>query len=101
MTSGKPIENAFIESCSARLRDERLNVHQFESLAATQARIQTWRVDYNQPRPYTSLGHLTPNEFAEQRREDWTVESAARQSQPSYYGPNVTGPEQSLFPVSA
>jgi transposase InsO family protein len=26
-------------------------------------------IDYNQPRPHGSLGHLTPNEFAEQRQE--------------------------------
>jgi putative transposase len=65
---GKPAENAFIEAFNGRLRDECLNVHQFTSLADAQARIETWRVDYNQLRPHSSLGHLTPDEFVEQRQ---------------------------------
>ena len=62
---GKPVENAFIESFNGRLRDECLNVRQFASIADAQAKIQAWRVDYNQRRPHGSLGHLTPSEFAQ------------------------------------
>ena len=47
---GKPVENAFIESFNGRLRDECLNVHQFQSLADAKATIEAWRVDYNQRR---------------------------------------------------
>jgi putative transposase len=65
---GKPVENAFIESFNGRLRDECLNVHQFTSLAAAQLIIEMWRVDYNQHRPHSSLGHLTPEEFVAQRQ---------------------------------
>ena len=65
---GKPVENAFIESFNGRLRDECLNVHQFTSLAEAQAIIEAWRMDYNQRRPHSSLGHLTPNEFIAQRQ---------------------------------
>ena len=79
---GKPVENAFIESFNGRLRDECLNVHQFQSLADAKATIEAWRVDYNQRRPHSSLGHLTPNEFAKQRQEDRTVEDAPLQLQP-------------------
>ncbi len=32
-------------------------------------RIEIWRQDYNQHRPHSSLGHLTPNEFAMQGQE--------------------------------
>jgi putative transposase len=60
---GKPVENAFIEAFNGRLRDECLNVHQFASLADAKAKIETWRLDYNQRRPHSSLGDLTPNEF--------------------------------------
>lgn len=70
------MENAFIESFNGRLRDECLNVHQFASLAEAQALIEAWRVDYNQRRPYSSLGHLTPNEFVAQRQGQPTVEEA-------------------------
>jgi putative transposase len=65
---GKPVENAFIEAFNGRLRDECLNVHQLASMADAQSKIEAWRIDYNQRRPHGSLGHLTPNEFAEQRR---------------------------------
>lgn len=65
---GKPVENAFIEAFNGRLRDECLNVHQFASIAHAQAIIEAWRLDYNQRRPHSSLGHLTPNEFAVQRQ---------------------------------
>ncbi len=74
---GKPVENAFIESFNGRLRDECLNVHQFASIADAQAKIEAWRIDYNQRRPHGSLGHLTPNEFAEQRQATRTVEEGA------------------------
>ena len=79
---GKPVENAFIESFNGRLRDECLHVHQFESLADAQVKIEAWRVDYNQRRPHSSLGHLTPNEFVRQRQEERTVEDAPLQLQP-------------------
>ena len=71
---GKPVENAFIESFTGRLRDECVNVHQFTSLAEAQAIIQAWRVDYNTRRPHGSLGHLTPSEFMTQRQEERTAE---------------------------
>lgn len=74
---GKPVENAFIESFNGRLRDECLNVHQFTSIADAQAKIEAWRLDYNQRRPHSSLGHLTPNEYARQRQESWTAEVAS------------------------
>jgi putative transposase len=65
---GKPVENAFIESFNGRLRDECLNVHQFTSMAEAQHIIEAWRLDYNQRRPHSLLGHLTPNESVEQRQ---------------------------------
>jgi transposase InsO family protein len=54
---GKPVEDAFIESFHGRLRDDCLNVHQFASIEDAQARIEAWRVDYNQRRPHGSIGH--------------------------------------------
>jgi putative transposase len=51
-----------------------LNVHQFTSLAETQTLIEAWRLDDNQRRPHSSLGHLTPNEFMAQRQALQTVE---------------------------
>jgi putative transposase len=72
---GKPVENAFIESFNGRLRDECLNVHQFTSMTEAQHIIEAWRLDYNQRRPHSSLGHLTPNEFVAQRQALQTAEA--------------------------
>jgi putative transposase len=34
------------------------------SLADAKTKIETWRRQYNESRPHTSLGWLTPQEFA-------------------------------------
>jgi putative transposase len=63
---GKPTDNGHIESFNGRLRDECLNVNQFLSLEDATEKIESWRLDYNDRRPHSSLGHLTPSEFAKQ-----------------------------------
>jgi putative transposase len=73
---GKPVEHAFIESCNGRLRDECLNVHQFTSIDDAKAKIEAWRLDDNQRRPHSSLGHLTPNEHAASRQDRRAAEAA-------------------------
>ena len=73
---GKPMENGHIESFNGRLRDECLNVMQFMSLEDARAKIEAWRVDYNQRRPHSSLGHLTPSEFVRSRQENRARKSA-------------------------
>ena len=69
-SAGKPVENAFIESFNGRLRDECLNVHQLTSLEDLKLKIDS--VAHRlQPAPaaYSSLGHLTPNAYAQQRQK--------------------------------
>ena len=61
---GKPTDNAFVESFNGRFRDECLNAHWFLSLADARGKIEAWRRHYNESRPHTSLGWLTPAEFA-------------------------------------
>jgi len=61
---GKPTDNAFVESFNGRLRDECLNTHWFLSLEDARTKIEAWRRDYNESRPHTSLGWLTPIEYA-------------------------------------
>lgn len=63
---GKPTDNAYIEAFNARLRAECLNVSWFLSMADARDRIEAWRIDYNELRPHSSLGNLTPREYAEQ-----------------------------------
>jgi putative transposase len=61
---GKPTDNAFVESFNGRLRDECLNTHWFLSLDDARAKLEAWRRDFNENRPHTSLGFMTPAEFA-------------------------------------
>lgn len=61
---GSPWQNAWIESFNGRLRDEFLNGWQFDNLFEAQVLIEDWRIDYNQHRPHSAHGDLTPNEFA-------------------------------------
>jgi len=44
-------------------------------IADAKEKIEAWRVDYNQRRPHSSLGHLTPNEYAQQRQNSPTAEA--------------------------
>jgi putative transposase len=62
---GKPTDNAFIESFNGKFRAECLNENWFLSLADARDKIEQWRDDYNRHRPHSSLGDLTPVEFAE------------------------------------
>jgi putative transposase len=63
---GKPMQNGFIESFNGSFRDECLNETLFSSLPEARDRIRAWKEDYNTQRPHSSLGNLTPKEFASQ-----------------------------------
>ncbi len=60
---GKPVDNAFVESFNGRLRDECLNANWFYSFAEARNVIRTWTEDYNEERPHSALGGLTPIEY--------------------------------------
>jgi putative transposase len=61
---GSPWENGYVESFHSRLRDEFLALEVFESLSAAKTLTREWREDYNHHRPHSSLGYVTPIEFA-------------------------------------
>ena len=61
---GKPVENAYVESFNGRFRDECLNEHWFLSMAHAREVIERWRIEYNTERPHSSLGDISPEEFA-------------------------------------
>lgn len=61
---GSPWENAYVESFNGRVRDEFLNVEEFGSLTEARIVVEAWRIEYNTWRPHSSLGGLTPAEFA-------------------------------------
>lgn len=61
---GAPWENGYAESFHSRLRDEFLALEVFENVAAARKLTTAWKDDYNHHRPHSSLGYLTPAEFA-------------------------------------
>ena len=62
---GKPTQNAFVESFNGRLRDELLNETLFTTLAQARAVLAAWKDDYNNVRPHSALGNLSPAEYAD------------------------------------
>lgn len=64
---GKQTDNPFIESFNRKLRDEFLNAHWFSSKPDLRIKAALWQKDYNEERPHSSLGMLTPREFAARR----------------------------------
>lgn len=66
---GRPMQNGYIESFNGKFRDECLNEHWFETLAQARETITTWRKDYNEVRPHSSLGRIPPASFAALHRQ--------------------------------
>ena len=66
---GSPWQNAWVESFNSRLRDELSNLWQFDSLLEARVLIGDWRIDYNENRPHSAHGDLTPTEFP----QAWTT----------------------------
>jgi len=66
---GSPWQNPYVESFGGRVRDELLAVELFSCLTEARVLIEDWRVDYNQNRPHSSLGMMSPAAFATGYRE--------------------------------
>lgn len=62
---GKPMQNGFVESFNGSFRDECLNETLFSSLTDARHHITLWKEDYNDTRPHSSLGNLTPREYTQ------------------------------------
>ena len=73
---GSPWETPFVESFNGRSRDELLNVEEFGSLAEANVIIEAWRVEYNEYRPHSALGNLTPSDY----RARWVAEHENRRT---------------------
>ena len=61
---GRPMQNGRVESFQGKFRDECLNVNWFRNLWEARAKVESWRREYNQTRPHSSLGYQTPEAFA-------------------------------------
>jgi putative transposase len=63
ITPASPWENGWIESFHARLRDECLNRELLLNLREARVVIEDFRLDYNENRPHSRLGYLSPNQW--------------------------------------
>jgi len=61
---GSPWENSYIESFFGKFRDECLNMEVFRNGREARLVVENWRKEYNELRPHSSLGYLTPAEYA-------------------------------------
>ena len=73
---GKPWQNGVGESFNGKFRDECLSMEWFLSRAEAKAVIEAWRRHYNEVRPHSSLGYLTPAAFAAKLKNDAAPASA-------------------------
>ena len=90
---GKPQQNAFIESFNGRLRDELLNETLFTSLTHVLEALALWKDDYNNVRPHSALGNLTPIAFAKLSAPGMQRDGTLRYTEGSALGP-VAPPSQ-------
>ncbi|WP_425425732.1 integrase core domain-containing protein [Boudabousia marimammalium] len=70
---GQPWHNRFVESSSNRIRDELLEDNSIENLEHAHTLVAHWSRRCNNFHPHSSLGYLNPRQYAEQWREENTV----------------------------
>jgi putative transposase len=74
---GKPWQNGAAESFNGKFRDECLSLEWFLSRAQAKVVIEAWRKHFNEVRPHSSIGYLTPAEFvAKLKHNDAALASA-------------------------
>ena len=69
---GNPWQNGRLERFNGSLRDECLNMETFHSQDHARALIRLYGRHYDERRPHSALGYLTPAEFGAK----WKAESA-------------------------
>lgn len=62
---GSPWQNGVVESFNGKLRAEFLNAEAFHNLADAQVKLRMFQRFYNEERPHSSLGYLTPATYKE------------------------------------
>ena len=99
---GKPMQNGICEAFNGRMRNELLNETIFYDLGHARAALARWVAAYNQTRPHSAIGYLTPAAFAQTftatadrlrnpdqlRRSPVAPPALPRQSQPQTLAPN-------------
>jgi hypothetical protein len=73
---GKPWQNGATESFNGKFRDECLSLEWFRSRTEAKVVIEAWRRHYNDVRPHSSIGYLTPAEFVAKLKNNAAPASA-------------------------
>ena len=73
---GKPWQNGSNESFNGKFRDECLSMQWFKNRIDAKMLIEQFRQEYNEIRPHSSLGQLTPFQF-KQTLSTTTVEASS------------------------
>lgn len=73
---GKPWQNGLGESFNGKFRDECLSMEWFRNRIDAKIVIEQFRRQYNEVRPHSSLGQLTPVEFKQRLGEITNPEKA-------------------------
>lgn len=81
---GKPWQNGSNESFNGKFRDECLSLQWFNNRIDAKILIETFRHEYNEVRPHSSLGQLTPILF----------EQTLSTTTPTATSPKHTGPKK-------
>jgi len=92
VSPGSPWENGFAESFFSRMRDELLNVEEFMNLAEARWFAKRRLHEHNEERPHSSLGYLTPSEFATQLAASATASATPQPTLQQPIAETVTQP---------
>ena len=60
---GKPTDNSFVEAFNGKVRAECIDQNWFLSLADARLKCEAFRHEYNNSRPHSSIGNITPAEY--------------------------------------
>jgi putative transposase len=94
---GKPWQNGADESFNGKFRDQHLSLQWFRNRADAKVSIEQWRRHYNEVRPHSSLGYLTPAAFRAKHLGD--VDGERSPAMPARA--DITKNERLTGPVSA
>jgi putative transposase len=91
---GKPWQNGVGESFNGKFRDECLSMEWFRSRTEAKAIVEAWRRHYNEVRPHSSLGYLTPMEFVTKLTTNDAAPASATGRDAARHGASRPGPLQ-------